>query len=136
MSTSRRSILTGTCAALGAGAAANLAAIVSAKAAEPSANLRKVADPIFAAIERFWAAYDAVENQDDWDDDDLDEAVEGVNRLYDDLRFSTPSTPAGWAALLRVVVEREDDLGDCTEQLVTFCNRVAAAIERLAEVQS
>ncbi len=130
MTTSRRAIL-GASAALAAGSAINIAAIIAKpQAAEPSANLPKV-DPIFALIERHRTAYDAVEAA-HWDDDGLTDAVSAVTKLYDELRFASPATAAGWAALLRYVVEREIDLGDCPEQLCSFCGRVAAVIERMA----
>jgi hypothetical protein len=131
---SRRAILAGTATALAASSVVNLAAFAIAKAETQSQLGTEFADPIFAAIERHRAAYGAVEARSDWEDDELDDAVEAVTSIYDDaLRLGgQPLTIAGWAALLRHVTMIESKISDVSPQLVDFIDRAAAALDRMA----
>ena len=121
----RRRILAGTAAALAGAAALNLAAIASARAAEP--------DPVFALIERHSAMHAAVEAQDDWEDDALSEAVDEVLAVWETLIATTPATRAGYAAVLRYVTIFETapmKMSDIPEPFADFLVHIANAVEK------
>ena len=132
--TTRRAMLGATCAALAGGAALNAAAIVAAKATETGLENNPVSDPIFAAIERHRAAFDAVEasqyGSSEQEQDRLDAEVETVNAIRDQVLAAPVLTPAGMAAALRFLIEFELEPFDYTEHGEAFLQRLADSIER------
>lgn len=132
--TSRRSLLTGTAAALAGGAAVNLAAITIAKA--DLSPRGETSDPIFELIARHKVLYDAVEasvyGSSFEEQDRLATEVEKVNQARDAILAAPFTTMPGVAAALRFLMEYELDAYDYTEHGEAFLRRLADAIERMA----
>jgi hypothetical protein len=125
--TSRRSILTGTAAAIAAGSAINFTAIGAAKAA-PS-------DAIFAAIDKHGRMVIAINNGElgASSDDELNEVCAEAEELHEGLAKACPATLAGAVGLLRYMtyVECGEGVSDVPEYFQTFLDHIACEFERM-----